>query len=205
MQSKHLVVRNKDGMEAILAHLAADRYGQELHFLSMVGSLTAVKAIWASIQGGKNVQVAGNTWMTLSPDKQDKWITIKGMLYGGKMRHWIMVRVPQLAMDYPILPIWKGNGSGLAFIPDPEQWEEQGDKARTLVEYLKLYTLWPVIPEWGEALWEAGMDTKYTGRKLIRSLDTYNLPWAYAVNSMGWDQLIDELVKEGEISIGTSS
>jgi hypothetical protein len=198
-----IIIRNNDGMEALVAQIAADKWNQDLHFLSMVGSLTAVKAIWASLQAGRKLSVAGSLHLVLSPHKKDKWVTIKGTLYNGRMRHWLIVKVPTLAMDYPVLPIWKFNGNGPEFITDPEQWEE-ADKHQILVEYLRLYTLWPVLPEWGEALWEAGCGNHdcWDGGKLIHPLTYRGMPWAFRVSSLGWDGVIDSLVKQGAISIG---
>ena len=36
----------------------------------------------------------------------------------------------------------------------------------------------------------------------IRGLKTFGIEWAYAVNPVGWDSIIDKLAKEDQLTFG---
>jgi hypothetical protein len=48
-------------------------------------------------------------------------------------------------------------------------------------------------PEWGNKLFVRGLETE-----VITPIDTYGeLEWAYEVSRLGWDDIIDNMAKNG--------
>ena len=67
-----------------------------------------------------------------------------------------------------------------------------------LANVLRLYTPHPILPGWGKTLFELGLSRSYG---LITELDTVGMEFAYRVDPIGWDTLIDAAVKAGQITI----
>jgi len=148
-------------------------------FLSIAGAMTAVKAIWASVISRKSpLHVSGN-YRKWTGDSDVDYVVVKQSLDQG-LHHWVLYPDPATSPYLLLLPM---NGT----TPQDQ-----------LVEVLNRHTLWPVKAEWADALWEKGIEGK-KDEQLVRKLDVYGtgIAWAYAVNPDGWDEVIDQLAKDG--------
>lgn len=166
-----MYVKNRKGMQAQL--IAAATLENTVAFLSIAGALTAVKAIWASVVSKRAV------------------VNIRHLSYtGGDFTYgchkqklapgiWQWTLFPEPSPSAPYLLLIPFNGMSAEDM---------------LVQVLNRHTLWPVKEQWGKTLWTQG-------QKLIRRMSTHGLAWAYAVNPVGWDKVIDRAIRNGTLRL----
>lgn len=151
----------------------------KIAFLSLVGAQTAVKAIWASVISRRSPLSISSCYKRFYGDGDVDYLVVKQTLAQG-VHHWVLYPEPGPTAPYLLL------------IPLGEMSAQE-----QLVHLLNHHTLWPVKQEWGETLWEKGVGKE---RCLVQKLDTHgSLAWAYRVNPIGWDEVIDEAAREGDL------
>jgi hypothetical protein len=179
-------IKNRKGMEAVLtAAVTTTHEPNTIVFASFIGAQTAVKAIWASILNRRSIlQVGHKSYCTGDPNVE--YLTLKQSPAPG-VHHWVML--PEPGPDALFL----------LMIPLQGMTEQE-----QLVKLLNHHTLWPVKDEWASVLWERGAEKQYLDDGdmpdtcLIRELKVHgNLEWAYAVSTIGWDDVIDQAAKDG--------
>ena len=177
-------IKNSKGMMA-LCTAAAVTPDHQIAFLSIAGAQVAVKAIWASVIARRSVLRIGNAYRAITGDAGVDYCLIKQTLAPG-VHHWVLYPEPGPTAPYLLLVPLDGMTA-----------QEQ------LVHVLNHHTLWPVKEDWGRVLWERGTDTETT---LIQELHTYgDLAWAYAVNPLGWDEVIDRAAQDGSLAFAPIS
>jgi len=183
----HPIIKNNKGMACQLVAMAYGRdearYNRRVVYaLDIAGAVTAVKAIWASLCSGGPMKVYGI---------RDAYCTYRGDREAG-YRAFVSQPLPGIT-HYHILPEPKGDGD--YFLLTSLTGESEAD---ALYHVLRLYTPQPVLPEWARALFELGSSHKY---RLISSLDAVGMEWAYRVEAHGWDALLDEAARAGQIKV----
>jgi hypothetical protein len=177
-------IKNNKGMMA-LCTAAAITPDYRIAFLSIAGAQVAVKAIWASVIARRSVLHVGNAYRAITGDADVNYCLVKQTLAPG-VHNWVLYPEPNPTAPYLLLIPLEGMAA-----------QEQ------LVHVLNQHTLWPVKEEWGRVLWKRGTDTE---TKLIQELHTYgDLAWAYAVNPLGWDEVIDQAAKDGSLAFDQTS
>jgi len=172
-------IKNNKGMMAP-ATAAAVTPDDRIAFLSLVGALTAIKAVWASTISRRSPLSISGCHKWLYGDDDVEYLVVKRTLAPG-LYNWVLYPEPGPTAPYLLLVPLRG-------MSEQEQ----------LIHLLNQHTLWPVREAWAETLWERGLDGK-----LIQKLVTYgNLAWAYAVSPVGWDTVIDEAAKAGLLPFG---
>ncbi len=153
-----------------------------IYALDIAGAQSNVKAIWATLHSGGPMKVIGT---------YDSYKVYRGHKGKGRYRtfqsqplpkivHYLMVVDPKPENDYHIITS--------ATSPSKE---------RGLYDVLRLYTPLPVLEEWAEKLLELG-----SRELLIGGLATEgSIEWAYRFNAHGWDEVIDEAARKGDIRI----
>jgi hypothetical protein len=175
MDQTLLRIKNKQGMMA-LADAAAITPDYKIAYLSLVGAQTAVKAIWASVISRRTPLTLD--YKTIYGDGDAEYVVLRHTLAQGVHR-WVLFPDPGPSAPYLLLIPLQGLTT-----------EAQ------LVHLLNQHTLWPVRAEWGETLLERGK-----AENLVVELIVYgNLPWAYAVNPIGWDEVIDAAAQAGDLA-----
>lgn len=186
-------IRNNKGMAATVT-AAALTDSDTIAFLSIVGAQTAVKAIWASVVGRQaHLMIGQRGHKSYVGDSEMEYVTIKLSPASG-VHHWVIYPDPQPDdLFVLLLPLNDGRSKG-----------------QLLVELLNQHTLWPARPEWAEELWKRGRDLREANvvddfpkkdvPRLVHKLKVYgSLEWAYAVSTVGWDDVIDRAVKDGTL------
>lgn len=174
-------IKNKGGMSAQVVACAYgdspdEGYGRkQLYSLDVAGSHTAVKAIWASLLGGSPLTPAGFArYKVLRADKDVGYALFKSMPLPN-IHHYHMVVEPAVTAPYAIIT----SRYGL-------------NREDALARLLDTHTLYPVTPQWGDVLFAEGSKCK-----LIHSLETFGMDWAYRVELLaGWDEVFDRAAKE---------
>ncbi len=178
-----LTIKNRKGMSVGVTS-AAVTPDKRIAFLSIVGAQTAVKAIWASVLNRRallHISGRGNYYYG---DTDVEYVTLKQSPAPG-VHHWVIYPEPGPSAPYLLL------------VPLGMSKEEQ------LVNLLNQHTLWPVKDEWASTLWEQGIIAGDDDVCLIRQLKVHgNLDWAYAVSTIGWDDVIDREARNGSLSFG---
>ena len=181
-------IRNKDGM-SVYAHAMAVTPNNTIAFLSIVGALTAVKAIWASVISRKTPLYvdAYRKQRKYKGDGDVDYVVFKQSLEQG-LHHWVLFPDPDTA---PFLLLLPSNGAS------PQE---------LLVQGLNQHTLWPVKEEWADPLWEAthGVSVPKEQRLIRKLAVSGNLEWAYLVSPDGWDDVIDRLAQDGALRFDDS-
>ena len=181
-------IKNRKGMEvgATSVVVTSDK---KIAFVSIVGAQTAVKAIWASVLNRRTLLHVSGSRDYYYGDDDVEYVTLKQSPAPG-VHHWVMYPEPGPSAPFLLL------------IPLGMSKEEQ------LVKMLNQHTLWPVKDEWAKVLWEQGTTTVIDGDDtegtcLIRKLKVHgNLEWAYAVSTIGWDDVIGQEACNGNLSFG---
>ncbi len=175
-----LEIENRKGM-MVGATAVVVTPDKRIAFLSIIGAQTAVKAIWASVLNRRAVLHVSGCRDYYYGDGDVEYVTLKQSPAPG-VHHWVMYPEPGPSAPFLLL------------IPLGMSKEEQ------LVELLNQHTLWPVKDEWGEMLWEKGIIAGDDGTCLIQELEVHgNLDWAYAVSTIGWDDVIDREARSGNL------
>jgi len=175
-----LEIKNRKGM-MVGATAVVVTPDKKIAFLSIIGAQTAVKAIWASVLNRRTLLHISGCRDYYYGNGDVEYVTLKQSPAPG-VHHWVMYPEPG-----PSAPF-------LLFIPLGMRKEEQ------LVELLNQHTLWPVKDEWGSTLWEKGIVADDDGVCLIQELTVHgNLDWAYAVSTIGWDDVIDREARSGNL------
>jgi hypothetical protein len=171
-------VKNSKGMMAQVG-AAAITEDHRIAFLSIAGALAAVKAIWASVVLRRSPLQIGRNYRAVYGDRDVEYLVLKQGLAPG-LHHWVMYPEPNPAAPYLLLVPLNGTSA-----------EKQ------LVRLLNQHSLWPVRPQWEDTLWGTG-----TQAGLIQKLKVQGdcLPWAYAVSTIGWDDVIGEAAKAGSLT-----
>jgi hypothetical protein len=181
-------IKNRQGMEAVLTAAVTTDEARTIVFASIVGAQTAVKALWASILNRRTaLHISGRRDYCFG-DGDVEYVTIKQSPAPG-VHHWVMYPEPGPEALFLLLVPLQGMSE-----------EEQ------LVRLLNQHTLWPVKDEWASELWERGVAVDDTGARLIRELTVHgDLEWAYAVATIGWDDVIDRAAKDGRLAFTTDA
>lgn len=171
-------IKNNKGMMAQVG-AAATTEEHRIAFLSIVGAQTAVKAIWASVVSRRSPLRIGHDYRAVYGDRDVEYLVLKQGLAPG-LHHWVMYPEPNPAAPYLLLVPLNGTSA-----------EQQ------LVRLLNQHSLWPVRAEWEKILWDEGRQAR-----LVQKLEVQGdrLPWAYAVSTIGWDDVIDEAAKAGSLT-----
>ncbi|MCP4643656.1 MAG: hypothetical protein GY851_24630 [bacterium] len=178
-----LTIKNRKGM-AVGITSAAVTPDERIAFLSIVGAQTAVKALWASVLNRRAALHISGRSNSYYGDDNVEYVTLKQSPAPG-VHHWVMFPEPGPSAPYLLL------------VPLGMSREEQ------LVKLLNQHTLWPVKDEWGSVLWEQGITAGDDDVCLIRELEVHgNLDWAYAVSTIGWDDVIDQAARQGSLFFG---
>ena len=182
------IIQNNKGMATRLIAVAYgpegdDFYKRRIYALDIAGAVTAVKAIWATLCSGGPIKTfgIGANRRTFRGDKEAKYRSFISQPL-PRITHYHIVPGPRPEADYFVLT---------SLTSEPK---ESG-----LLNLLRLYTPHPVLSGWGPALLELGVSGKYG---LVTSLDVAGMDWAYRVDAVGWDTLIDEASKGGHIAVG---
>ena len=180
-------IRNNKGM---MTQLVAIAYGPDddnfykriVYALDIVGPHTAVKAIWASLCSGTPMKTFGISanHKKFHGDKEAKYRTFSSQPL-PRTTHYHIVPSLRPDADYFVITALTAETKEIA-----------------LYDVLRLYTPQPVLPGWCATLFEMGRSMKYG---LIAELDVVGMDWAYKVDSVGWDALIDEAAKANEIIV----
>jgi hypothetical protein len=159
-----------------------DYYKRNIYVLDIVGAHTAVKAIWASLCSGSPMKTFGISanHKKFHGDKEAKYRTFSSQPL-PRTTHYHIVPSLRPDADYFVITALTAETKEIA-----------------LYDVLRLYTPQPVLPGWGKTLFEMGQSMKYG---LIAELDVVGMDWAYRIETMGWDALIDEAAKAGEITV----
>ena len=181
------IIQNNKGMATQLIAIAYgpdgdDYYKRCIYALDIAGAVTAVKAIWATLCSGgpmKTFGISANR-RTFRGDKEAKY------------RSFVSQPLPRIT-HYHIVPSPRPEADHFILTSLTSESKESG-----LLNLLRLYSPHPVLPGWN-ALFELGASSKYG---LITSLDVAGMEWAYRVDAIGWDTLIDEAIKAGHITVG---
>ena len=177
-------ISNNKGMAAVAPAIAVTDEGK-VAFALIAGALTAVKAIWASLIGGRSplelrggeVPRYGKTVYGESGPSAT-YLTERYTLTEG-LHQWLVMLEPLVDAPYYLL------------LPTGATPQE------TLISVLDRHTLWPVRGAWSETLWELGQK-----EGLVQVMKTYGtLPWAYQVAPFRWDEVIDAGAKAGTLVI----
>jgi hypothetical protein len=172
-----MLIKNPKGMTARLFALATTK-ADDIALLSIVGAITEVKAIWAStLRTNANLHLLPRSRRIHGhPDLH--YLTHKSTIAPG-IHHWTLY--PEPDPDAPFLLI----------LDHPEILVHI-----YLTRILNHHTLWPIREEWADLLWQNGLH-----HKLITRLHTIgNLDSAYAVNTLGWDDLLDQLAQANQLT-----
>ena len=180
-------IKNNQGMMCQLTGIAYGPDGNEfynriVYALDIVGANTAVKAIWASLCSGspmKTFGISANHYR-FSGDKEAKYRTFSSQPL-PRITHYHIVPGPRPDADYFIITALTAESREIA-----------------LYDVLRLYTPHPVLPGWGKTLFELGLSINYG---LISELEVVGTDWAYRIEAIGWDALIDEAAKECSITV----
>jgi hypothetical protein len=171
-----MTFRNPDGMECFASYLVRT-YDNEILAVDLIGAETAVKAVWASLMARRHINY-GYQRLVLQANRS--WMTVREKLDNngpGLVRWHVMPRIDD---DSVVVFGWNN------VIPFPQ----------ALYGVLSRHSVWPVLPEWSEALFALGHE-----HNLIRPLHADGCDYAYLVNLSGWDNALDEGVKNGLITV----
>ena len=189
MTVSYASIKNNKGMSAqVIACAYGDSpdegYGRKtLYSLDIAGAHTAVKAIWASVMSGSPLTPAGFArYKVLRAEKETEFLAVRSTPL-EHVHHYHIVAAPKPTAPYLVLTSQLGVS-----------------REEAMARFLATYTLYPVIPDWSEVLFGEG-----NKRKLIHSLETFGLTWAYRVETWGWDEVLDEAAKDGLLTFPTSN
>jgi hypothetical protein len=180
------LIQNNKGMSCQLTGIAygpdGDYYRKRIYALDVAGAVTAVKAIWASVCTGGPMKTMGigENYRAFRGDKEAKYRSFTSQPL-PRVTHYHITVDPSTEAEYFIL----------TSLTSPS-------KQIGLYDLLRLYTPHPVLPGWGEVLFELGLNRTFG---LIVPLEVVGMEWAYRVASVGWDTLIDDAVKSGRITV----
>ena len=183
------LIQNNKGMACPLMALAygpGDSYNKKVIYAAdLAGAITAVKALWASVCSGSPIKTfgIGANYRVFRGDKEAHYRSFVSQPLPN-VTHYHVLPEPRADADYFVLTSLTCES-----------------KERGLYDTLRLYTPHPVLPDWSDKLFKLGISYKY---QLITSLDMVGMDWAYRVGSVGWDLLIDEAAKAGEIEVTDS-
>ena len=177
-----MYVKNSKGAQAHLHALAYLSEGGHNQLFAMLfrGPSTAAKAIKATCHAGNNLSTKGAGYVDgrrFKFDKDSGVVAESERILEGTQSITLAVMEP------------RPNGDAIVI---GEFFE--GDRHDQLYRALDLYTPYCVLPEWRHILWTAGLEAH-----LIRILLTKGWEWAAAVDVNGWDEVIDQLAKRGEL------
>jgi hypothetical protein len=191
---KATTVENRKEVGCTVAAAAIDRRQNKVHAVQLVGVQTAVKAIWATLVSGNNLSFRGGMYINTSNPRTDQFLTIRGATLDNRFKAWFAYLNPSLNDVFTILPIYQYDQHKDSFSSLPHDRWDEGDKLNVFIRFLADYTLWPVRPEWAEVLWKQG---EYLG--LIQEIATAGFPWAYSVEKVGWDEVINAGAQDGTL------
>ncbi|MBN1936760.1 MAG: hypothetical protein JW934_19015 [Anaerolineae bacterium] len=153
-----------------------------LYSLDIAGSHTAVKAIWASVLGGSPLKPQGFAHHKVLRADQETDLLVVRRAALPNVHHYHMVVEPKPTAIHMV-------------ITSQLDLSCEGVLAR----FLNTYTLYPVLPEWGEVLFGEGVKAR-----LVTRLETFGLAWAYRVEMLGWDEVLDRAAKRGLLAFPNS-
>ena len=137
-----MLLKNSKGMTAraftlVVTKTTGTRY---VVLASFIGALTEVKAIWATLVSPRSKirTLPGYRHYATHPDLYYR--TIKTRIARG-IHHWTLY--PEPGPDSPFLLLLD---------------HDQGKSLTSgLTDLLNTHTLWPVLPHWGDLLWQRGI------------------------------------------------
>jgi hypothetical protein len=180
------LIQNNGGMACQLIAIAYgpdDSYNKRLVYaLDIAGAITAVKAVWATLCSGGPMKTFGidQNYREFRGDRE------------AKFRSFVSQPLPGV-VHYHIVPDPRPESESFVITSLTSPSREEA-----LYHVLRLYSPHPVLPGWGQALFELGLSRDYG---LLTRLDVAGLEWAYRVASIGWDTLIDGGLKAGRITV----
>jgi len=181
MNASYATIKNNKGMSAQVIACAYDDDPQEgygrkrLYSLDIAGSHTAVKAIWASVLSGSPLTPSGFAgYKVLRGDKETKYLAMRSTPLPN-INHYHIIVEPMPTATYLVITSQLGINREYA-----------------LTRMLNTHTLYPVLPDWGDVLFDMGVKAK-----LVHALETFGLDWAYRVEVLGWETILDSAAKNG--------
>jgi hypothetical protein len=180
------LIQNNQGMACQLIAIAygtGERYNKKrIHCLDVAGAITAVKAIWATLCSGGPMKTYGinENYRQFRGDREARYRSFVSQPLPGVV-HYHVVPDPRPESESFVI----------TSLTSPSREE-------ALYHVLRLYSPHPVLPGWGDALFELGLSRDYG---LLTRLDVAGLEWAYCMESIGWDTLIDQALKAGRITV----
>jgi len=184
-------IKNNQGMMTQLVAIAYgpdgdDFYKRIVYVLDIIGANTAVKAIWASLCTGGPMKTFGISanFRKFRGDKEAKYRSFVSQPL-PRLTHYHIVPGPRPDADYFVITALTAES-----------------RESALYDVLRLYTPLPVLPGWGPTLFELGLGHQYG---LITELDVVGMDWAYRIEAIGWDAIIDEAAKAGQITVAEAS
>jgi len=176
-------LKNSKGAACRLHGIAYKVVGNNgiVYYADIYGPAVAVRALLATIHKSQNMRVASNyqvrSWRKLSA-YDGHFLTMSTRMLDNTEMRTIAVLEPKV-----------GEGTGVIcnVFGDSEQQQ--------LYRILDLYTPYAVLADWSEQLLMAGKR-----HRLVTGLNVSGLDWASVVELEGWDDVIDELAKSGELA-----
>lgn len=172
----HMRVHNRDGMDARCSYVVYSS-SNELVAIDLVGAETQVKAIAASLASGNLVWIEG----AYSPFKYTGRVAFlrEVLRESPPLLRWHAV--PALSENDPLIPVFG--------------WDSVLPKTDAFVGAVARWTIWPVLPEWGEPLLVSAARSGF-----IRPLQYFNMDYAFLIDTTKeWDELINGLLRQGII------
>jgi hypothetical protein len=170
-------ISNKDGMRALASYVVYDT-SEGIVAMDVVGAETAVKAIVASLHLGRDVTVDIGWPQRLCV--ATRFRVIRSILAAGLYRYHV---VPTFSPDAQRIPVYG--------------WNAVRSEQDALVGALARWTVYPVLPEWAEALFQLGVELG-----LVRWMwKAGAVDYAFWVESQGWEEAINRGISEGKLVI----
>lgn len=175
-------VKNKQDMAAHLLGWAALKHRDywepwRLLALDIAGANTEIKAIVGTVRRGSPLYL-GDARKWVHTDKEVAYKKWEG-LAAPRIEHAFFLPDPgPESVEYVACS---------KFFPSEDQF----------IKYLDVHSVYVVLPQWKHTLFEAGQK-----ERLIQALECGgSIEWAFAIQTSGWDELIDRLVKAGELEV----
>jgi hypothetical protein len=172
-----LSIYNGDGMCCRYSYAVYD--GEELLALDLIGAESEVKALNATLVQRKPVTLKG-TWGRKRVGREQEIDVLRTALEDRPpLYRWHVVPIP--SEQDPGLVVYG--------------WEDILPPAGALVGALANWTVWPTLPEWGEALYRLGREAD-----LVQAVERAGVDYAFRVWTAGWDDVIDRAIRDGQLS-----
>jgi hypothetical protein len=179
--------------------------------LSVVGSSTAINALWAHIVAGKSLTIYFGNDADRTSSFNSSYAHSAGHGYKAKRKivitdegsptQWYSMIVTESTLwGLPKITVGENSGIDYAYLPHTADYRE-----RMRFRIRQLVTI-DVLPQWADYLWEAGEKSRMCGKLLDSGDDRYknarSFNCAYMSTSQDdWEKIIQKGLKDGLIKI----